>query len=390
MLAAEVVRPRDGSRSERLTEPRAADLAPADLSGRVAANDQLCELRPVLEDGREGAPISLVGAPFDTVMSAFAALDRRAKGAGGSGIVVGEGIIVTNNHVVQGGGKVVVRLHDGREFEAVEIKSDPNTDLALLWIDPAGRELPVLEFGDSDQVEVGSWAIAIGNPFGLGHTVTAGIISAKGRGIGITAREDFLQTDAAVNPGNSGGPLVDIEGKVVGINTAIVGPSYQGISFAIPSAQAEESYLQLREHGFVERGFLGSAGRTLARSLGLIMIVPVLLALLGCIVVARQGAEETAHPHVVEILRVAEQDQDMPGLPLLILQETTRTIFVVLLQDILGNIDIGRCDACHCVSLLAGLAGILNAAMLADAVPRIGMDWLLPSIVLTFSMISPS
>lgn len=177
----------------------------------------------------------------------------------GSGVVIDAGgVILTNNHVVSGGGKIVVRLHDGRELEAAEVKTDPQTDLAVVRIKGAGK-IPAARLGNSDQLEVGDWVIAVGNPFGLQETVTAGIISAKGRGIGITAREEFLQTDAAINPGNSGGPLVNLRGEVVGINTAISSSTggYQGVGFAIPVNLAKWVSNQLVEHGVVTRAFLG-------------------------------------------------------------------------------------------------------------------------------------
>ena len=156
-------------------------------------------------------------------------------GAGSGVIVDPSGIILTNNHVVAGGGQVMVRLHDGREFKAVDIKTDPKSDLAILRIEGAGT-LPAARLGDSNKVEVGDWVLALGEPFGLEGTVTAGIVSAKGRGLGITGREDFIQTDAAINPGNSGGPLVNLDGEVIGINTAISTSNggYQGVGFAIP------------------------------------------------------------------------------------------------------------------------------------------------------------
>lgn len=173
-------------------------------------------------------------------------------------IIDSSGIILTNNHVVRGGGRVTVRLHDGREFDAVDVGTDPKTDVAVIRIDGAG-DLPAAELGNSDSVNVGDWVMAVGAPFGLNETVTAGIISAKSRGIGITAREDFLQTDAAINPGNSGGPLVNLNGEVVGINTAISSTSggYQGIGFAIPINLARWVGDQLTLTGHVERAFLG-------------------------------------------------------------------------------------------------------------------------------------
>src|SRR5208282_1098948 len=154
----------------------------------------------------------------------------------GSGVVVDpSGVILTNNHVVAGGGDVTVRLSDGREFKAEQIKTDPKTDVAIVRIKVSGS-LPTARLGRSSEVEVGDWVLALGQPFGLEGTVTAGIVSAKGRGLGITDREDFIQTDAAINPGNSGGPLVDLDGDVIGINTAIASNSggNSGVSFSIP------------------------------------------------------------------------------------------------------------------------------------------------------------
>ncbi len=182
----------------------------------------------------------------------------------GSGFVVDpDGDILTNHHVIDGADAIFVRFSgEKREYRAELRGTDPNTDLALLRIDPAGRKLPVLAFGDSDQVEVGSWAIAIGNPFGnLESTLTVGVVSAKGRGDlkigGLTPRyQDFIQTDASINFGNSGGPLVDVQGRLIGVNTAI-NQRGQGIGFAVPSNLVTNIYHQLREHGRVIRGYLG-------------------------------------------------------------------------------------------------------------------------------------
>jgi len=183
---------------------------------------------------------------------------RMVRGMGSGVIIDPAGIILTNNHVVRDGGKVMVRLNDGREFEAQDIKTDPKTDLAIVRIENAGK-LTAAQLGDSDSIQVGDWVLALGQPFGLEDTVTAGIISAKGRGIGDTARDNFLQTDAAINPGNSGGPLVDLDGRVVGINTAISSSSgaFEGIGFAVPVNLAKWVSKQLADHGRVERSYLG-------------------------------------------------------------------------------------------------------------------------------------
>ena len=186
-------------------------------------------------------------------------MPRRGTAGMGSGVVVDpSGVILTNNHVVDGGGKITVRLHDGREFEAVEVKQDPKTDLAIVRIEGAS-DLNAVKLGNSEKTLVGDWVIALGQPFGLEGTVTAGIVSAKGRGIGITARENFIQTDAAINPGNSGGPLVNLKGEVIGINTAISSRSggYQGVGFAIPVNLAKWVGGQLEKNGVVHRAYLG-------------------------------------------------------------------------------------------------------------------------------------
>ena len=174
----------------------------------------------------------------------------------GSGFIMdSDGYIITNHHVIENADEITISLTDGREFSARVIGSDPNTDLALVKIDD-GKDLAPLEMGNSDQLEVGSWVVAIGSPFGLEQTVTAGIVSAKGRVIGAGPYDDFIQTDASINPGNSGGPLLNLAGEVVGINTAIVARG-QGIGFAIPIDMARNIVAQLKENGSVTRGWLG-------------------------------------------------------------------------------------------------------------------------------------
>jgi len=177
----------------------------------------------------------------------------------GSGVIVDpSGIVITNNHVVEDADVVTVELSDGREFRAVDIKTDPETDLAVIRLGDA-QDLPSARLGDSDKLAIGDWVIAIGNPFELETTVSAGIISGKGRELGSVRRAQFLQTDAAINPGNSGGPLVSLDGEVIGINTAIASNngSYQGVGFAIPSTLAKWVTGQLIAKGKVERAFIG-------------------------------------------------------------------------------------------------------------------------------------
>jgi serine protease Do len=177
----------------------------------------------------------------------------------GTGVIIDKsGIILTNNHVVEGADTVTVHMSDGRTFKATDIKTDPQSDLAVVRI-KADSDLPVAHLGNSDDLEIGDWVLAIGNPFEQEKTVTAGIISGKGRTLGASHRTEFLQTDAAINPGNSGGPLVNLTGEVVGINTAIASNSggYQGLGFAIPINQAKWVTEQLIKDGSVHRGYLG-------------------------------------------------------------------------------------------------------------------------------------
>ena len=178
--------------------------------------------------------------------------------AAGSGVLVDpRGYILTNNHVVENAIEIEVRLSDDRKFKAALVGRDGRTDLAVLKIENPAGPLPVADLGDSDRLRVGQWAIAIGNPFGLDRTVTAGIISATGRThVGLATYEAFIQTDASINPGNSGGPLLNLDGRVVGINTAIVS-SGQGIGFAIPITMARDIMTQLIARGRVVRGWLG-------------------------------------------------------------------------------------------------------------------------------------
>ncbi|HPP29820.1 MAG TPA: DegQ family serine endoprotease [bacterium] len=185
--------------------------------------------------------------------------ERKQQGLGSGFIVDEDGYILTNNHVIQGVDKIIVKLlDDNHNYEAKVVGTDPKTDLALIKIQTR-RPLPIVRLGDSDKIEPGEWVMAIGNPMGLTATVTVGIVSAKGRsGFGITQYEDFIQTDAAINPGNSGGPLININGEVIGVNTFIVSPAVaEGLGFAIPINIAKQVFSQLKEKGKVVRGYLG-------------------------------------------------------------------------------------------------------------------------------------
>jgi len=199
---------------------------------------------------------------------------QRLNGVGSGFIIDTNGTILTNFHVVDGAQKIVVTLSDGKNYDAKVIGKDQKTDIAVIRID-AGDNLPAVTLGDSDRLEVGEWVMAIGNPFGLDHTVTSGIVSAKGRQIGSGPYDNFIQTDASINPGNSGGPLINLRGEVVGINTAIFSQSGGniGIGFAIPTNSVKELLPQLRDKGKVVRGYLGTTVQKItpdiAESLGL-------------------------------------------------------------------------------------------------------------------------
>ena len=198
------------------------------------------------------------GSPFEDMFKEFGTPQERKASALGSGFIIDEkGLVITNNHVIKGAEDILVRFNDDKEYSAKIIGSDPLSDIAVLQIDSQDRFTPV-KFGNSDKARIGDWVIAIGNPFGLGGTVTAGIISARNRSIGLTRYEDYIQTDASINQGNSGGPLFDMDGNVIGINTAILGQSGSiGIGFAIPSNSAELVIDQLIEFGETKRGWLG-------------------------------------------------------------------------------------------------------------------------------------
>ena len=198
------------------------------------------------------------GSPFEDMFKEFSTPQKRKANALGSGFIIdAKGIVVTNNHVIQGAEDIMVTVNGEKEYEAKIIGADPLSDLAVLEIQSKDKFVPV-KFGDSDKARIGDWVIAIGNPYGFGGTVTAGIISARNRSIGLSRYEDYIQTDASINQGNSGGPLFDMNGDVIGINTAILGQSGSiGIGFSIPSNSAKKVINQLIEFGETKRGWLG-------------------------------------------------------------------------------------------------------------------------------------
>ena len=236
----------------------------------------------------------------------------------GSGFIVDrDGLILTNNHVVENAEKIIVKLSDGREFEAKVVGRDPKTDIAVIKINSEGN-LPTAPLGDSDRLEVGEHVLAIGNPFGLEHTVTAGIVSAKGRNIGAGPYDNFIQTDASINPGNSGGPLINTRGEVVGINAAIFSQSGGniGIGFTIPINLVKELMPQLKEDGKVTRGWLGVAIQNvtppIAESLGMDKATGALVAN-----VSKDGPAERGGIKVGDVItefdgRKVKESKDLP------------------------------------------------------------------------------
>ena len=198
------------------------------------------------------------GSPFEDMFKEFGMPETRKASALGSGFIIdSNGIVVTNNHVIKGAEDILVRVNGDKEYKAKIIGADPLSDIAVLQMETKDKFIPV-KFGNSNKSRIGDWVIAIGNPFGLGGTVTSGIISARNRSIGLSRYEDYIQTDASINQGNSGGPLFNMDGDVIGINTAILGQSGSiGIGFAIPSNSAKKVIDQLIEFGETKRGWLG-------------------------------------------------------------------------------------------------------------------------------------
>lgn len=241
--------------------------------------DKVAEARPTAGGPNFGRG-NQFNSPFDEFFGRFFDMpggrqmpERRIQGQGSGFLVEANGYIVTNNHVIDGADKITVTMQDGKKLDATLVGHDPKTDLALIKVE--GSSLPHVSFGDSDTARVGDWVIAIGNPFGLGGTATAGIISARGRDIRSGPYDDYLQIDAPINMGNSGGPVFNTAGEVVGVNTAIFSPNggNVGIGFAIPANQAKVVVQQLKEKGTVQRGWLGvqiqDLDSELAASLGL-------------------------------------------------------------------------------------------------------------------------
>ena len=258
---------------------KVAEAKPPALSGPVSYSSAVKAAAPAVVNINTEKVITVGSHPFfsdplfkqmfGNMIAEGSENRKRVENSLGSGVIINrDGYVLTNNHVIQGADAIQVSLKDGRSSTATVIGTDPETDIALLKIDL--DKLPVITIGDSEQLEIGDVVLAIGNPFGVGQTVTMGIVSATGRTqLGINTFENFIQTDAAINPGNSGGALVDAYGRLIGINTAIFSRSggSQGVGFAIPSKMAKNIMDQLIKHGHAVRGWLGFEGHALTPKL---------------------------------------------------------------------------------------------------------------------------
>ena len=290
------------------------------------------------------------GSPFGDMFKEFGTPQERQSSALGSGFIIDEkGIVVTNNHVIDGAEDIVVQVNGEKKFKAKVIGADPLSDIAVLQIETKEKFIPV-KFGDSDKARIGDWVIAIGNPFGLGGTVTSGIISARNRSIGLSRYEDYIQTDASINSGNSGGPLFDMNGDVIGINTAILGRSGNvGIGFSIPSNSAKIVIDQLLKFGETKRGWLGVRIQDVTKE---IADVENLDEPRGALVasVAPNSPSEKAGVKAGDIILEfnGERIQEMKELPIIVARtEVGKKVKVKIWRnkkEIIKNITLGRLE----------------------------------------------
>ena len=290
------------------------------------------------------------GSPFEDMFKEFGAPQERKTAALGSGFIIDEkGIIVTNNHVIQDAEDIIVRVNGDKEYNAKVIGADPLSDIAVLQLDTKEKFLPV-KFGNSDKARIGDWVIAIGNPFGLGGTVTSGIISARNRSIGLSRYEDYIQTDASINSGNSGGPLFDMNGDVIGINTAILGRNGSiGIGFSIPSNSAKIVIDQLIEFGETKRGWLGVRIQDVTKE---IATVEQLDEARGALVasVAENSPSDKAGVKAGDIILEfnGERIQEMKELPIIVAKTEVGKKVVVKIwrnkKEITKTITLGRLE----------------------------------------------
>ncbi len=359
----------------------------------------------VARRGRERPRVQVPeGSPFEDLFEDFfdgendAPQSRNVNSLGSGFVIDPTGIVITNNHVIADADTIIVNFTDGSELEATVLGVDAKTDLAVLKVEPEGA-LAHVDFGDSDNLRIGEWVLAIGNPFGLGGTVTAGIISATNRDINAGPYDDFIQTDASINRGNSGGPLFDMDGRVIGINTAIISPfgGSVGIGFAVPAAVAVPVIAQLREFGETRRGWLGvriqSVSDEIAESLGMERAMGALIA--G---VTPEGPAEAAGLQAGDVVlefdgkRVNEMRElprivaDTPAeatVDVLVLrdgEETTIAVAVGLLEE-----DGGRADDADDAPIAEGsvVLGLTLADIDDDTREEYGLDDDLAGVVIT-------
>ncbi len=290
------------------------------------------------------------GSPFEDMFKEFGTPQERKSAALGSGFIIdAKGIVVTNNHVISDAEDIIVRVNGDKEFKAKVIGADPLSDIAVLQLETNEKFTPV-KFGDSDKARIGDWVIAIGNPFGLGGTVTSGIISARNRSIGLSRYEDYIQTDASINSGNSGGPLFDMNGDVIGINTAILGRNGSiGIGFSIPSNSAKIVIDQLIKFGETKRGWLGVRIQDVTKE---IAEIEKLDEPRGALVasVAKNSPSEKAGVKAGDIILEfnGERIQQMKQLPIIVARtEVGKKVKVKIWRnkkEIVKNITLGRLE----------------------------------------------
>ena len=290
------------------------------------------------------------GSPFEDMFREFGAPQERKSAALGSGFIIDEkGIVVTNNHVISDAEDIIVRVNGDKEFKAKVIGADPLSDIAILQLETKEKFIPV-KFGNSDKARIGDWVIAIGNPFGLGGTVTSGIISARNRSIGLSRYEDYIQTDASINSGNSGGPLFDMSGDVIGINTAILGRSGSiGIGFSIPSNSAKVVIDQLIKFGETKRGWLGVRIQDVTKEIAEIEKLDEPRGALVASVASNSPSEKAGVKAGDIILEFnGERIQEMKQLPIIVARtEVGKKVKVKIWRDkkeIIKTITLGRLE----------------------------------------------
>ena len=290
------------------------------------------------------------GSPFEDMFKEFGTPQERQSAGLGSGYIIDEtGIVVTNNHVIQGADDIIVRVDGDKEYKAKVIGADPLSDIAILQLETKEKFTPV-KFGNSDKARIGDWVIAIGNPFGLGGTVTSGIISARNRSIGLSRYEDYIQTDASINSGNSGGPLFDMNGDVIGINTAILGRSGSiGIGFSIPSNSAKVVIDQLIKFGETKRGWLGVRIQDVTKEIAEIEKLDEPRGALVASVASNSPSEKAGVKAGDIILEFnGERIQEMKQLPIIVARtEVGKKVKVKIWRDkkeIVKTITLGRLE----------------------------------------------